>query len=161
MAETVLSPDHRALIVTLAGRGQLTEWPSPPGTLVSVGDAETFFELVQEGGGIAFVETQRGHGVVQVRFTTVIDAVRFLVFWLSDRLPVPSPAFAPGSAYAAEGEDRVLTWPGGRAVSPAGRLDPERAREFSWVATADPADIAARRVPILKVAGPPATDPES
>jgi hypothetical protein len=156
MAEEEVSAEHRALICTLAQRHGMTEWQSPPGTLISVGDAETFFELVRDGGGIAFVETQRGHAMVKVRFRTVLDAVRFMVLELSDRFQVPSPAFAPGSAYAAaaEGEDRVLTWPGGRAVSPGGRLDPERAREFSWVATVDPADIAARRIPILKVTEP-------
>lgn len=154
MTEDEISADDRGLIVTLAERHRMTEWPNPPGTLISVGDFETFYWLMHEGGGIAFVETQRGHAVVQVRFSTVVDAVRFMVLELSDRFHVPSPAFAPGSAYAAEGDDWVLTWPGGRAVSPGGRLDPEKAREFSWVAAENPADIAAHRVPVLKVADP-------
>jgi hypothetical protein len=131
-----ISPDVRQLIRTLAARHRMTEWPGGAGTLIAVGDAETFYELADEGAQIAFVETQRGHRVVQVIFTTVLDAVRYLVFVLSDRLPVPSPAYAPGCAYAQEGEDWVLHWPGGQAVSPGGRLDPDMARQFSWVATA-------------------------
>lgn len=154
MTAEEIAADDRALIITLAEQHQMTEWQRPSGTLISVGDAETFYGLVHEGDGIAFVETQRGHDVVQVRFATLDDAVRYLVFELSDRLPIPSPSFAPGSTYAVQGEDWALTWPGGRAVSPGGRLDPEKAREFSWVATAEPADIADRRVPVLRLRDP-------
>jgi hypothetical protein len=146
---------HRTLIVAQAARRGMTEWSGAPRTLIAVGDAETFYELVHEGNQIAYVETQRGHGVVQALFTTVADAVRYLVFVLSDRLPVPSPGWAPRSAYAADGEDWILRWPGGQAISPRGRLPVETAREFSWVATADPVHIALRRVPILRVASPP------
>lgn len=153
MTEKEISANDRALIITLAGRQGMTEWPPPSGGLISVGDAETFYELVREGDRISFVVTQRGSSIPEITFSTTADAVRFTVFRLSDRLPVPSPAFAPGSAYAADGDDWVLNWPGGRAVSPGGRLDPEKAREFSWVVTADPADIAARRVPVLRVIG--------
>lgn len=149
-----ISADHRALIVTLAGRHRMTEWPAGPATLIAVGDAETFYELTRESDQIAFVETQRGHRVVQVLFATAADAVRFMVFVLSDRLPVPAPGFAPGSGYAADGADWVLHWPEGQAVSPGGRLQADEAREFSWVATADPADIAYRRVPILRMPEP-------
>lgn len=148
--------DHRALIVAQAERRGMTEWSSPSGTLVAVGDAETFYELVRDGDRIAFVVTQRSHAVPQIVFGSVADAVRYLVFVLSDRIAVPPPAFAPGSSYTAVGDDRVLRWPGGEAVSPGGRVDPETAREFTWVATADPADIAARRVPVLRVADGPA-----
>ena len=154
MTDEEISADDRALIVALAERHRMTEWPNPPGTLISVGDAEIFYGLVHEGGGVAFVETDRGYAVVRVRFGAVADAVRFMVFELSDRFHVPSSAFAPGSAYAADGDGWVLTWPGGHAVSPGGRLDPEKAREFSWVARLAPADIAARRIPVLKVANP-------
>lgn len=142
----------RELIVAQAERQGMHELRRPPRTPIAVGDGETSYELDCEGDGVVYVETQRGHRVPQLVFTNVDDAVRFLVFLLSGRLSVPSPGFAPGAAYDADGEDRVLTWRGGRAVSPGGRLDPGRAREFSWVATTDPADIAARRVPILRVA---------
>lgn len=161
MTEQHVSGDDRALIVALAERQGMHELRRPPQTPIAVGDGETAYELAPAADRVAFVEIQRGSRDTQVIFMELDAAVRFLVFVLADRFPVPSPGFPPGSDYAVEGEDRVLTWPGGRAVSPGGRLDPEQAREFSWVATADPADIAARRVPILKVPGPQDLDPEA
>lgn len=149
-----ISADDRTLIIGLAGRQRMTEWPSLPSELIAVGDGETFYALERDGDRVAFVETQRGHRVPQITFTLVLDAVRYLMFELSDRLPVPSSAYAPGSSYTADGEDWVLRWPEGQAVSPGGRLRPEIAREFSWVATADPADIAGRRVPISRMTDP-------
>lgn len=151
MTEQHVSAEDRALIVALAERQGMHELRRPPQTPIAVGDGETAYELDRAGDRVMFVEIQRGSRDTQVVFTDLAAAVRFLVFVLADRFPVPSPGFAPGSGYAPEGEDRVLTWSGGRAVSPGGRLDPEQAREFSWVANADPADIAARRVPVLKV----------
>ena len=147
-------PRDRKLIVALAERQGMHELGRPPRTPIAVGDGETAYELDREGDRIAFVEVQRGHRVPKLVFDQTAAAVRFLVFVLSDRFHVPAPGFAPGSTYATEGEDRVLTWPGGRAVSPGGRLDSEQAREFSWVADAEPADIARRRIPLLRLDAP-------
>ena len=154
MTEEEVSADDRALIVALAERQGMHELRGPPETPIAVGDGETAYELDRTSEQIAFVEIQRGSREIRVVFLELGAAIRFLVFVLSDRPRVPSPGFAPGSDYVEDGQDRVLTWPGGRAVSPGGRLHPEQAREFSWVATAKPVDIAARRIPILKVKDP-------
>jgi hypothetical protein len=141
--------EDRELILALAARLRMTEWAASPGTLVAVGDGETFYELVRDGNDVAFVEVQRGRRSIQARFDSVADAVRFLVFTLADQrsgpewTPIEHTDFAPGTAYAPVDEDWVLRWPGGRAVSPHRRLPPATARDFSWVATASPADIAA------------------
>jgi len=148
-SESQIRADDRALILALAGRSRMTEWGASPDTLIAVGDAETFYELVRDGDQVAFVEVQRGYRSTQARFSSVTDAVRFLVFTLADQrsgpewLPIRHADFAPGTAYAPADGDWVLSWPGGQAVSPHRRVRPETAREFSWVATAAPADIAA------------------
>ena len=151
MTEAQVSADNRALIVALAERQGMHELRRPPETVMAVGDGETAYELDRVGGQVAFVEIQRASRNPWVVFDDLAVAVRFLVYVLAERYRVPSLGFPPGAGYAADGKDLVLTWPGGRAVSPDGRLDPERAREFSWVATADPADIAHRRVPVLRL----------
>jgi hypothetical protein len=144
-----IAAEDRELILTLAERCGMTEWSARRGTLISVGDFEIYYDLVADGEHVDFVRTSRGARSTTARFQSVTDAVRFLVFTLADSrggpewTPITHAGFAPGTAYAPSGEDWVLTWPGGRAVSPRRRLGPETAREFSWVASASPADIAA------------------
>ena len=140
-----ITPEDRELFRTLAGRLGMTEWPGDPDTLVAVGDGETFYELVRDEDRLAFAEVRRGHRVVEVRFETAADAARYLAFVLSGQWPAQRQDFAPGAAYAPDGDDWVLRWPGGRATSPAGRLSAARARAFSWVATATPDEIATNR----------------
>jgi hypothetical protein len=134
-APDLIPPRTWVFIVQLAARRGMTEWSTPPDTLMAVGDGETFYELVRDGDRIAFVEVQRGHRVVQIRFAGTADAVRYLMFALSDQYSAQPRRFAPGTMYAPDGEDWILRWPGGQATSPGGRLSVVRARAFSWIVT--------------------------
>ena len=144
-ASSVIPSDARALILRLAARHGMTESSRPPDTLLAVGDGETFYELVRDGDRTAFVEVQRGHRRVQVRFPATADAVRFLTFAVSDQYSARTEEFAPGTDYAPDGDDWVLRWPGGWATSPRGLLPVVRARTFSWMVTATPQEIATKR----------------
>ena len=142
-----IEPADRDLIVRLAARIRMTEWPASSDTLVSVGDAETFYELEAAGDRIVFIRVSRGHRTPEAFFTTTEDAVRYLVFHLVDSrsgpewTPIRHADFAPGTSY--DPSDFVLSWPGGHVTGRAGVVWADRAREFSWLVTASPADIAA------------------
>ena len=84
--------DDRARLVALAGRLGMTEWPAPTGTLVAVGDGETFYELVLADGRVAYVETQRGHAVTRATFDSVGAGVSHLAAVLARDAPRPEPA---------------------------------------------------------------------
>jgi hypothetical protein len=123
----------------------MTEWSRPsPETLISVGDAEVFYDLEADGDQVTFVWVSRGHRTSQAWFDSTQDAVRYLVYRLADNrlgpewLPIEHADFAPDTAY--DTADSVLRWPGGQAVI-RGWIN--YVREFSWLVNASPADIAA------------------
>jgi hypothetical protein len=141
---TQIGAADRELIARLAARIGMTEWPVSAGTLVSVGDAEVCYELETSGDQIVLVGVSRGHRTPEAWFGSTQDAVRYLVFRLADNrlgpewLPIEHADFAPGTAYDAR--KSVLRWPGGRAII---RKWINEVREFSWLVSASPADIAA------------------
>ena len=141
-----IGPADRELIVRLAARIGMTEWPVSSETLISVGDAEIFYELAVSDDRIAFVRVSRGHRRSEALFSTTLDAVRYLVFRLADDrggpewAPIRHADFAPGTSY--DPSDRVLSWSGGRVTALGGRTWTDEARAFSWLVTASPADIA-------------------
>ena len=145
--EAQIEPADRDLIVSLAARIGMTEWPASSDALISVVDAEIFYEMELSGDQIAFVQVSRGHRRPEALFTTQQDAVRYLVFRLADDrvgpgwTPIRHADFAPGTSY--DSSDLVLSWPGGRITASAGRNWIDEAREFSWLVTASPAEIAA------------------
>ena len=122
----------------------MTEWPVSADTLVSVGDAEVFYELEASGDQILFVSVSRGHRTPEAWFGSTQDAVRYLVFRLANNrlgpewLPIEHADFAPGTAYDAS--ESVLRWSGGWAII---RKWINEVREFSWLVRASPTEIAA------------------
>lgn len=111
-----------------------------------VGDLETHWVLAERGGRFTFETIQRGYRTTTAYFASARDARRLLLLQLGQlwRSPRRLPDLvrrepAPGSFTTPVPSGHQLFWPGGTAVF-------ERhyeAVEFSWVAEAEPAVIAA------------------
>ena len=87
---------------------------------------------------------------VMCTFSSAAAARRFMIMELSamlrmrTRLPkIQLNRLAPGCTIEKGPTDFELAWPGGEATFPIGYIGHQRALDFSWVAIAELADIAA------------------
>jgi hypothetical protein len=142
--------DHATIDAVLADFGWELHEPSGA-DILAVGDAQT-------GRAIAYRQSQFGYESV-VRpdyrntmgtFSTAAAARRFLIMELSKllRLRTQLPQIqlnrlAPACTIEKGPTDFELAWPGGEATFPIGYIGHQRALDFSWVAMAELADIAA------------------
>ena len=83
-------------------------------------------------------------------FSTAAAARRFMIMELSKLLrlrtllpKIQLNRLAPGCTIEKGPTDFELAWPGGEATFPIGYIGHQRALDFSWVAMAELADIAA------------------
>jgi hypothetical protein len=133
----------RELILELAAAIGWQEWPATGDILLEVGDFEDTRLLAERDGRHFFEGTSRGHRSVRASFARAEDAVRMMVLELAGAyrsekgMPfIRHDGPAPGTELD---RDHRLSWPGGEADFRR-RLD---AVDFSWIAIADPAVIAA------------------
>jgi hypothetical protein len=142
--------DHATIDAVLADFGWERREPSGADILM-VGDAQT-------GRAIAYRQSQFVYESV-VRpdyrntmgtFSTAAAARRFMIMEISKLLRLRSPLtkiqlnrLAPGCTLEKGPTDFELAWPGGEATFPIGYIGHQRALDFSWVALAELADIAA------------------
>jgi hypothetical protein len=119
--------------------------------VLAVGDA-------QVGRAVAFRQSQfvyesvvrPDYRNVMCTFSSAAAARRFMIMELSatlrmrTRLPkIQLNRLAPGCTIEKGPTDFELAWPGGEATFPIGYIGHQRALDFSWVAIAELADIAA------------------
>ena len=119
--------------------------------VLAVGDA-------QVGRAVAFRQSQfvyesvvsPDYRNVMCTFSSAAAARRFMIMELSatlrmrTRLPkIQLNRLAPGCTIEKGPTDFELAWPGGEATFPIGYIGHQRALDFSWVALAELADIAA------------------
>ena len=121
-------------------------WPGDEGTILDIGDLETHWVLAERDGRFTFETISRGHRTVTADFAVARDARCFLLMRLGGswryrrRLPdIICRDVAPGTTLVDEPSGHRLAWPEGAALF-VSRYD---AVEFSWVAGAEPAVIAA------------------
>jgi hypothetical protein len=142
--------DHATIDAVLADFGWERREPSGA-DILAVGDAQT-------GRAIGFRQSQFVYESV-VRpayrnamgtFSTAAAARQFMIMELSQllRLRTTLPKIqlnrlAPGCTLEKGPTDFELAWPGGEATFPIGYIGHQRALDFSWVALAELADIAA------------------
>ena len=119
--------------------------------VLDVGDA-------QVGRAIAYLQSQFVYESVvhpddrnvMCTFSSAAAARRFMIMELSTLLRMRTPLpkiqlnrLAPGCTLEKGPTDFELAWPGGEATFPIGYIGHQRALDFSWVALAELADIAA------------------
>jgi hypothetical protein len=124
------------------------EWKGDGATILDVGDQEDHLVLAVRKGVVTFETISRDHRYLTAEFGRELDAWRFLIMqlgdsWRSDRrmrdINPRKLGLAPGTTLERGPSGYWLTWPGGAAIFHSD-LD---AIGFSWVAQAEPADIAA------------------
>jgi hypothetical protein len=121
-------------------------WPGDKATILDIGNQEDEWVIAVRKGVVTFETIFRGHRQVSAVFSRARDAWRFLIMQQGDsyRWPRRMPEInlrelAPGFALETVASGHRLTWPGGQATF---HFD-FAAVQFSWVAMAEPADIAA------------------
>ena len=124
------------------------EWKGDDATILDVGDQEDHLVVAVRKGVVTFETISRDHRYLTAEFGRELDAWRFLIMqlgdsWRSDRrmrdINPLEMGLAPGTTLERGPSGSWLTWPGGAAIFHSD-LD---AIGFSWVARAEPADIAA------------------
>jgi hypothetical protein len=124
------------------------EWKGDAATLLDVGDQEDHLVVAVRKGVITFETISRDHRYLTAEFGRERDAWRFLIMqlgdsWRSDRqmrdINPRTMGLAPGTTLERGPSGYWLTWSSGAAIFHSD-LD---AIGFSWVARAEPADIAA------------------
>jgi hypothetical protein len=124
------------------------EWEGDAATILDVGDQEDHLVVAVRKGVVTFERISRDHRYLTAEFGRELDAWRLLIMWLGDswrsgrRMRDINPrklGLAPGTTLERGTSGYWLTWPGGAAIFHSD-LD---AIGFSWVARAEPADIAA------------------
>jgi hypothetical protein len=143
--------DHATIATVLADLGWERRTPSGAEIMVVVGPGEV-------GRAISYRQSQFVYeSVVEAdyrstvcTFSTAAAARRFMIMELSRirrmhrRLPrIQLNRLAPGCTLEKRPTDFELAWPGGQATFPIGYIGHQNALDFSWVATAPLADIAA------------------
>jgi hypothetical protein len=143
--------DQATIDAVLADLGWERRTPSGAEILVVVGQGEV-------GRAISYRQSQfvyesvveADHRSTVCTFSTAAAARQFMVMELSKirrmqhRLPrIQLNRLAPGCALEKGPTDFELAWPGGQATFPIGYIGHQNALDFSWVATATLADIAA------------------
>jgi hypothetical protein len=147
VAEDVEEQADRALIEQfIAEDPEWQRWPGDEGTILDIGDLETHWVLAERDGRFTFETISRGHRRVTADFAVARDARCFLLMRLGAswrfrrRLPdIICREVAPDTTVENEQAPYRLVWSKG-AASFVSRYD---AVEFSWVAGAEPAAIAA------------------
>ena len=121
-------------------------WPGDKATILDIGNQEDEWVIAVRKGVVTFETISRGHRQVSAVFSRARDAWRFLIMQQGDsyrsprRMPYINPReLAPGTALERVASGHRLSWPGGEATF---HFD-FAAVAFSWVAMAEPADIAA------------------
>lgn len=142
--------DYATIDAVLADFGWQRRGPSGA-DILAAGDAQT-------GRAVAYRQSQFAYESVvppdyrntMATFSTATAARRFLIMELSKliRLRTQLPMIklnrlAPGCTIEKGPTDFELAWPGGEATFPIGYIGHQRALDFSWVAMAELADIAA------------------
>lgn len=130
----------------LAEDPQWQHWQGDKATIVDIGNLDDEWVIAVRKGVVTFETISRGHRYVCAEFGRAREAWRFLIMQLggSYRWPRRMPeiilrGLAPGTSLEPAPSGHRLTWPGGEAT-----FHRELAAvEFSWVAMAEPADIAA------------------
>ena len=124
------------------------EWKADAATILDVGDQEVHLVVAVRKSVVTFERISRDHRYLTAEFGQELDAWRFLIMQLGDswrsarRMRDINPrelGLAPGATLERGPSGYWLTWPGGAAIFYSD-LD---AIGFSWVARAEPADIAA------------------
>ena len=124
------------------------EWKGDAATLLDVGDQEDHLVVAVRKGVVTLETISRGHRYLSAEFGRELDAWRFLLMQLGDLWRSSRPmrdinprtmGLAPGTTLERGPSGYWLTWPGGAAIFHS-EID---AKGFSWVARAEPADIAA------------------
>jgi hypothetical protein len=143
--------DHATIDTVLADLGWERRTPSGAEIMVVVGAGEV-------GRAISYRQSQFVYeSVVEAdyrsticTFSTAAAARRFMIMELSKmrrmhrRLPrIQLNRLAPGCTLEKRPTDFELAWPGGQATFLIGYIGHQNALDFSWVATAPLADIAA------------------
>jgi hypothetical protein len=132
----------------LAEDPQWQQWKGDAATLLDVGDQEDHLVVAVRKGIVTFETISRDHRHLSAEFGRELDAWRFLIMqlgdsWRSDRqmrdINPRKMGLAPGTTLERGPSGYWLPWPGGAAIFHSD-LD---AIGFSWVARAEPADIAA------------------
>jgi hypothetical protein len=132
----------------LAEDPQWQQWKGDAATLLDVGDQEDHLVVAVRKGVVTFETISRDHRHLRAEFGRELDAWRLLIMqlgdsWRSDRqmrdINPRKMGLAPGTTLESGPSGYWLTWPGGAAIFHSD-LD---AIGFSWVARAEPADIAA------------------
>jgi hypothetical protein len=149
MSDDQLEADT-AVIDELTTRLGWQHWPGDSSIVLEVGDFEITRALAHRRGLHTVESTSRGTRTIEGTFSSARDARRFLVMALADlvrtesRMPdIRHPGIAPGMELEEGPTDYRLTWPGAEATFSVGLLGKMRATDFSWVAKAEVADIAA------------------
>jgi hypothetical protein len=149
MSDDQLEADT-ATIDELTRRLGWQHWPGDPDTVLEVGDFEITRALAYRRGLHTVESTSRGTRTIEGTFSSARDARRFLVMSLADLVRIEAgmpdirhPGIAPGMELEEGPTDYRLSWPGGEATFSVGLLGKMRALDFSWVAQAEVADIAA------------------
>jgi len=143
--------DQATIDAVLADLGWERRTPSGAEILAVTGQAEV-------GRAISYRQSQfvyetvveADHRSAVCTFSTAAAARRFMIMELSKirrmqrRLPrIQLNRLAPGCTLEKGPTDFELAWPGGQARFPTGYIGHQNALDFSWVATAELADIAA------------------
>jgi hypothetical protein len=130
----------------LAEEPLLKERKGDAATILDIGDLEDHLVLAVRKGVVTFETISRNHRHVTAEFGRELDAWSFLIMQLGSsrrsakRMQDINPReLAPGTTLERGPSGYWLTWRGGAAIF---HRDSD-AIHFSWVARAEPADIAA------------------
>jgi hypothetical protein len=142
--------DLATLDAVLADLGWERRQPSGADVL-AVGDAQVGRAVVYRQSQFVYESVVRpDYRNVMCTFSSAAAARRFMIMELSrilrmrTRLPrIQLNRLAPGCTIEKGPTDFELAWPGGDATFPIGYIGHQRALDFSWVALAELAEIAA------------------
>ena len=142
--------DHATIDTVLTDFGWERGEPSGADILVA-GDAQTGRAIAYRQSQFVYESLVRpDYRSTMGTFSTSAAARRFMIMELSKllRLRTPLPKIqpnrlAPACTLEKGPTDFELAWPGGEATFPIGYIGHQRALDFSWVAMAELADIAA------------------
>jgi hypothetical protein len=142
--------DHATIDAVLADFGWERQEPSGA-DILAVGDAGVGRAIAYRQSQFVYESVVRpDYRNVMGTFSTAAAARRFLIMELSKllRLRTPLPKIqlnrlSPNCTIEKGPTDFELAWPGGEATFPIGYIGHQRALDFSWVAMAELADIAA------------------
>ena len=117
-----------------------------PSTILEIGGSEDQLALAVRKGVVTFETISRGHRHLEAEFANEIDGWRCLIIqlgrswrWARDLPKIDHRMPAPGTTLERVPTGHRLRWPGGDATF----YSEFEAFDFSWIASAAPADIAA------------------